>query len=122
MSLADFHPNYLSLQEHDDVVVATVTLPHLTDEENTDLLGHEMFALVDQFNCLKVVVSLARVEYATSSVLGKMISLHRKLHRKGGMLVICDLSEAVTTALQTSRLLDYFNVAGDTDAAIAMLR
>jgi len=122
VSLTDFHPNYLTLQAHDDIVVATVTLPHLTDEENTEQLGHEMFALLEQYNCLKVVLSLAPVEYATSSVLGKMISLHRKLHRNGGMLVVCDLSKAVTNVLRTSRLLDYFNVADDTAAAIAALR
>ena len=54
-----------------------------------------MFALVEQFDKQKVVLSLSSVEYLTSSVLGKLITMHRKLHRKKGRLILCDLQPEV---------------------------
>ena len=122
MSLSEFHPVYLSLQVREDVAIARFTLAQLNDEENIEQVGHELFALVDQFGCRKIVMDLNGVEFVTSSVVGKMITLHRKLHRQQGMLVLCALGETVTRVLKTSRLLDYFRVADDVDAALAIVQ
>lgn len=121
MSLPDFHPYYLTLEEQQGAVVATVNIPRLTEEENIDQLGQELFALAEQFNFRKVVLNMKAVEYLTSSVLGKMISLHRKLHRREGKLVICGVCNVVADILKSSRLEEYFNIASDVDAAIKML-
>ena len=64
---------------------------------------------------------MTNVEYVTSSVLGKLITLHRKLHRNKGKLVLFGLSPGVDSILRTSKLLTYFSVAESCDAAIAQL-
>jgi anti-sigma B factor antagonist len=94
-------------------------MSHLTEEENIEQLGRELFALVEQYDCRKVVLDLAAVSYATSSVLGKMISLHRKLHRNEGRLVMCSVRDELRRVLQSSRLIDYFHVADDLESALA---
>ncbi len=111
MSLENFNPSFLQVTEHGDVVVARLTRPHLNDEENIDQLGLEMFALVDQYEKSQIVLDLEAVEYATSSVIGKIIGLHRKLGRGEGRLVLCRLSETVRDVLATAKLLEYFDVA-----------
>jgi anti-sigma B factor antagonist len=121
MSLTEFQPAYLALNAKGDVVVARFTRPNLSEEENVEQLGHELFSLVDQFDCRKVVLDLGGVQFVTSSVLGKMITLHRKLHRKEGLLVICNVGGSVAGVMRTSRLLDYFNVADDVDGAMGRL-
>ncbi len=121
MSLADFHPMYLAIEEHGDIVVAAFTVSQLSDDQNIDQLGHELFALVDQYGCRKFVLSLAKVEYITSAVLGKIITLHRKLHRYEGSLVLCGLRKAVNNVFLTANLIDYFDIAEDVEGAIATL-
>jgi hypothetical protein len=37
-----------------------------------------------------------------------MITLHRKLHRVNGLIVICELTPGVEDVLNASRLLNYF--------------
>ncbi len=93
----------------------------LNDEENIEQLGQELFSLVEQSNWLKLALDLTNVEYLTSSVLGKLITLHRKLHRSQGKLVLFGLSEGVDAILRTSKLLTYFAVAENRDGAIAQL-
>lgn len=115
-------PNsFITLEEHGDVLVVGFRVRLLNDEENIEQLGQELFSLVEQANWLKLVLDLTNVEYLTSSVLGKLITLHRKLHRCQGKLVLFGLSEGVDAILRTSKLLTYFDVAENRDAAIAQL-
>lgn len=115
-------PNsYITLSEHGDVLVVSFKMRLLNDEENIEQLGQELFSLVEQANWLKLVLDLTNVEYLTSSVLGKLITLHRKLHRCQGKMVLFGLSDGVDAILRTSKLLTYFAVAENRDAAIAQL-
>lgn len=116
------HPNsYISLEEHGDVLLVRFKMRLLNDEENIEQLGQELFTLVEQNKWLKLVLDLTNVEYLTSSVLGKLITLHRKLHRSQGKLVLIGLSEGVDSILRTSKLLTYFAIAENCDAALALL-
>lgn len=121
MDLTEFHPRYFEASEQDGLVVLTFSVSHINDEENIEDLGHELFALVDQYGFLKIALSMSNVEYVTSSVVGKIITMHRKLHRVGGQLVICDLTPGVHEILSASRLLSYFSVAETTAEALRML-
>ena len=115
-------PNsFITLEEHGDVLVVRFKMRLLNDEENIEQLGQELFSLVEQANWLKMVLDLTNVEYLTSSVLGKLITLHRKLHRSQGKMVLFGLSDGVDAILRTSKLLTYFAIAENRDAAIALL-
>ena len=122
MGLADFHPRYLKVTEHDDILVVRFGVSRINDEENIEDLGHELFLLPDQYGFQKIVLNMAGVEYITSSVVGKMITLHRKLHRNRGKMVISDLTPGVQDVLDASRLLSYFTHCEAEAAAIAVLR
>jgi len=76
-----------------------------------------LFTLPDQLDAHKVVLSLHNVTRVTSSVLGKLITLHRKLHRHDGKLIVCNVTTEVERVMKTSKLWDYFHIAGDLDTA-----
>ncbi len=122
MTIDGFHPTYIVVKKKGDVTVASITRPRLTEEEtNVEQLGHELFSLVDQFDCHKVVLDMHEVDYVTSAVVGKMITLHRKLHQTEGRLVLCRLKEGVEHVLNSLRLIEYFETSSDVDDAVALL-
>lgn len=121
MTLTGFQPGFFDFRREGDVVVVRVTVKRLSDEENVEQLGDELFTLVDDPEVQKIVLELSEVEYITSSVLGKMITLHRRLHRKHGQLVVCGVTDPVQDILQGCKLDEYFNSAPDADAAVAQL-
>ena len=121
MALPEITTKYTTLEEQSDVLVVKFTMKMLNDEENIEQLGQELFSLVEQYNRMKLAVDMSQVEYLTSSVLGKLITLHRKLHRLQGRLALFGLTEGVAGILRTSKLLTYFTVAGDKDSAVAQL-
>jgi anti-sigma B factor antagonist len=105
----------------DDIVIVGVGVKLLTEDVNLEHFGHELFALVEQFGCRRVVVNLKEVGMVTSAGLGKMITMHRKMHRHQGTVIFCHLQEAVEDVLTTSRLITYLQVAPDVPAALAAL-
>jgi anti-sigma B factor antagonist len=121
VSLSEFTPKYLRLEQSDDAVIVGVAVDLLTEDVNLEQFGHELFALVEQFGCRRLVVNLGEVRMVTSAGLGKLITLHRKMHRHRGSVFFCHLQEAVEDVLKTSRLITYLQVAPDVAAALAAL-
>jgi anti-sigma B factor antagonist len=105
----------------EEATVVSVSVEWLTEDINLEQFGHELFALVEQFGCRRLVVDLKNVRVITSSGLGKMITLHRKMHRHQGNVVFCALQPAVAEVLQTSRLITYLQVAPNQSAALEAL-
>ena len=120
-SLSEFTPKYLRLEMVEDIVIVGVGVELLTEDVNLEQFGHELFALVEQFGCRRVVVNLSQVRMVTSAGLGKLITLHRKMHRHAGSVIFCHLQAAVEDVLRTSRLITYLQVADDVKAALAAL-
>ena len=117
----EFQPYYFKIAEDAGAVIAQFVPSELTDDENLEILGREMFALVDQYAVPRIVLDMTGVSYMTSSVLGKIITLHRKQQRSGGRLVLCNLEAGVVETLETSRLHTYFTTADDVAAALSLL-
>lgn len=119
--MADAPAGLLEVRRDGDVSVARFTVPQLTDDQNIEQLAHELFLLADESAGPGVVVDLSGVDYVTSSVLGKIITLHRRLHRASRRLVLCGIGEGTGRILRASRLFDYFHTAGTLDEARAAL-
>ena len=120
MALPDLTTTYTTLEEQNDLLIVGFKMRMLNDEENIEQLGQELFALVEQYNRMKIALDMSNVDYLTSSVIGKLITLHRKLHRSQGKLVLFSLTAGVHGILATSKLLDYFAVANGQEAALAL--
>jgi anti-sigma B factor antagonist len=120
-SLGDFKSAFLTIEDRSPVVVAHLTKQRLTEEENIEQLGQDFSILVEHYGCRKLVVDLEVVNLATSSALGKLISLHRNLHRRDGSLVLCGVKGMLLDVLHTANLIDYFGVADSVEEAVARL-
>jgi len=120
-SLSEFRPAFMKLEERGPVVVAHISRANLSEEENIEELGQEFVTLVEHFGCRLLAVDLDFVNLVTSAALGKLIALHRNLHRREGRLVVCGVHGMVEDVLLTARLTDYFTMAKTTDDAVALL-
>lgn len=122
MSLSEFSPKYLQFEERGDTTIVDLGVPLLTEDVNLDQVGHELFALVEQFGCRKLIVSLRNIRVINSGGLGKLITIHRKMHRHEGTVVFCDVQPAVDEVLETSRLNTYLKITPDVDRAVATMQ
>ncbi len=121
MNLSEFNPTYLHCNAGEHCIVAEFTCPSLTEDENIEQIGVELFTLLDKYLAENIVVDMRQVEYITSSVIGKLITLHRRLRRVDGRMILCELTTCVEEILRNSRLIDYFETASSLNDALGML-
>ncbi len=122
MSLANYEPRHFSHEHVGDAVVISVLEERLSEEQNLEEFGTELFAYIDQYDCRTVVLNCAQVIYASSSAIGKLITLHRRVNRVEGRLAICSLQASFVEILQAARLYDYFQTATTAEEAVALLQ
>ena len=121
MGLEDFNSRFFEANASSGSVVATFFPGRLDEEHNVEELGQSLFQLIDQYGYRQVALDLTQTSFVTSAVLGKLITLHRRLHRADGRLVLCGLQQPVETVMRRSNLLSYFQVVNSRDDAINWL-
>ena len=121
MGLEDFNSRFFQADTSSGSVVATFFPGRLDEEHNVEELGQSLFQLIDQYGYRQVALDLTQTSFVTSAVLGKLITLHRRLHRADGRLVLCGLQQPVETVMRRSNLLSYFQVVDSRDDAINWL-
>ena len=68
---------------------------------------------------IRLVVDFAGVDLISSSLLGKLILLLRRVDGGGGRLILCELTPTVQSVFKTSNLDRLFRIVRDRPAALA---
>ena len=67
----------LELEQIGDVTVVNFVDKKILDEQSIQTIGDQLFGLVDQENCKKLLLNFSNVEFLSSAALGKLIKLNR---------------------------------------------
>jgi anti-anti-sigma factor len=95
----------------DRVVARFARLTHL-DEYHADQIGKQLLALADPAGTKFVTLDLANVEYLTSTVLGHLVALHKRLAMAGGRLTLDHIRPAVQDILRITQLDQVLDLNG----------
>src|SRR5947208_1405873 len=71
-------PRLLEVEQVGEVTLVTITPRKILAEETTETIGAQLFSLVKELGCRKLVLNFGQVERLTSVMLGKVVMLHRK--------------------------------------------
>src|ERR1700689_4267820 len=85
----------LEVEDIGDVTVVNFTDRKILDEQNIQIIGEQLFSLVDESGRRKVLLNFGNVEYLSSAALGKLITLNRKLQAVQGKLVLCKIAKDI---------------------------
>ena len=121
MKAEEFDSQFFQTDAIDHCVVGRFHAGPLNEESNIEELGRSLFQLIDQHGYHRIAIDLSQTSFITSSVLGKLISLHRRLHRTSGQLVLFGLQDPVESVMRYSNLYEYFQVTDCLETAIARL-
>ena len=117
-----FQSSFFTAVQSGDVYVLTVDRDQLKDDDNLEQFSQDFNLLIEKHEITKIVLRLTRVRYMTSMAIGKIISLHRKLQRTAGTLVLCELVPDVSSTLEAAKLLTYFTTTPDLATALVKLQ
>ncbi len=109
----------LDIEEVGDVTVARFIDKKILDENNIQLIGSQLFGLVDQDKRKKIVLDFANVEYLSSAALGKLITMNNKVKTISGKLRLCSIRPDIYEVFAITKLNKLFDIKDDQAAALA---
>ena len=74
------------------------------DEANSEAPGKELSHLAEQLSGTRLVLDLSGIRFVTSSALGRLVALSRRVRAAGGRLMLTNLSPAVAEVLSVTNL------------------
>ena len=108
----------LQVEQVGDVAVVRFAHCRTLDESTAQSVGQELTDLVDRAGHRKVLLDMSDVGFLTSTALGKLVVLHKKLRSVDGELKICGLQSPIESIFQITRLDRLFEIHRDESAAL----
>lgn len=108
----------LEVEDIGDVTVVKFADRKILDEQNIQMIGEQLFSLVDDAGRNRLVLNFGNVEYLSSAALGKLITLNKKVHAAGGRLVLCNIDPQIYEVFKITKLNQLFTIKGDEQEAL----
>jgi len=84
----------------DGVIVVSFTDTKIVAEDQIQEVGDELYALVEDSTKKKILLNFGNVQYCSSTVLGKLVSLKRRVDAAKGKLKLCCIHDAAKGKLK----------------------
>ena len=111
--------NTIILEKQGDVSIIRFKESDILDQINIQEIGDEMNKIVESTPEIKLVVDFRGVEYLSSTALGKLISLKRKVDSQKGELRLCGIKETILEVFSITKLDTIFEIKPTLDKAVA---
>jgi anti-sigma B factor antagonist len=108
----------LEVEDIGDVTVVNFTDKKILDEQNIQVIGEQLFSLVDELGRRKLLLNFGNVEYLSSAALGKFITLNKKLQAVNGRLILCNIDPQIYEVFEITKLNKLFNIQKEEQAAL----
>ncbi len=107
-------PAKIQVQEYEGIPVFRFLDRQIYDDPTVRLVGEQIFAsLPRSTDPIALILDFGGVEMVSSSLLGKLIQLQRRVDATHGQLVLCDLRPPIRDVLRTTNLETIFRIARD---------
>ncbi len=108
----------LDIEEVNGVTIARFTDKKILDESNIQIIGNQLFNLVDEDHRQKIILDFTNVEYLSSAALGKLITMDKKVKAAGGKLRLCSIRSDIKEVFKITRLDKLFQILDNRDKAV----
>ena len=117
----NMNPN-LSIKFFGPIVVATLTDEKILDEQQLQSLEGSFIPLIEQNDKIKLIIDFGKVQFLTSSVLGLLIRISKKVYEAEGVLRLCSINPKILEVFKITRLDKIFEIFPSADDAAVGLK
>jgi anti-sigma B factor antagonist len=108
----------LDIEDINGVTVAKFIDKKILDEGNIQIIGNQLFGMVDTDGRKKIVLDFANVEYLSSAALGKLITMDKKVKAAKGKLRLCNIRPDIYEVFAITRLNKLFDIRETQEQAL----
>ena len=107
----------LTSASRDGILFLVIGDPRLLDEARIEQLEKEIYDAIDKSSEEKVVIDFCKVEFMSSSMLGKLVKIHKKCKEFKAKLKFCSISNEILEVFKITRLDKLFDIEKDAESA-----
>lgn len=110
----------LDVNDVGDVTVVRFKDKKIVEDINIEELGRELFHLIEEDGRKKLLLNFSTVDFLSSSALGKLITLEKKVRAHGGVLKLSNIRPEIYEVFTITKLDRLFDIKDDEADALAV--
>lgn len=111
----------MNVTQQNGVTIVELKDRKILDEMSIMQIGEQLNTLVAQSELPKIVMDFSNVGHMSSSALGVLITLHKRIRENHGQLRLCNIQPAIYEIFVITRLNEIFQISENRQEAISSL-
>ena len=100
----------ISIEYEGKLTIAILTEEKILQEVDIQGLENSIMSLIDEVSGINLIIDFSNVKFLTSSALGLLIRVIRKMHEIGGKLKLCSIDPKIFEVFTITRLDKVFDI------------
>ena len=100
----------MTVEEVSGVKIVTLADQRILDELSIAKIGKQLNDLVAQNPKIRMILDFVNVTNMSSSALGMLITLHKRVREADGQLRLCNIQPAIQEVFKITRLDEIFHI------------
>lgn len=118
--MAEVNPK-IAVEYVDNAAVATLTDKKILEAIDIQALENSIIPLVESKQSINLVLDFSNVEFLSSSALGLLIRVSKKIYESNGQLRLCGIADSIMQIFKITRLDKIFQIYPDRQDALESL-
>jgi len=107
----------INTQTQDGILTIYFMTPRILDETQLEAVSRDVLAALDKTTEDKVILDFSKVQFMSSSMLGKLVQIHKKCGEFKVKLKLSGISPDIRQVFKITRLDKLFDIESDEAAA-----
>ncbi len=108
----------ISIEYEGKLTIAILTEEKILQEVDIQGLENSIMALIEQAGGINLIINFCNVKFLTSSALGLLIRVIKKMQETGGKLKLCSIDPKIFEVFTITRLDKVFDIYGSQQEAV----
>jgi len=107
----------ISVKYTEKATIVTLTDEKILEENDIRAVQDSIMPVIDQSERMNLVVDFQNVRFLSSSVLGLLIRISKKIYERDGELRLCNINPKIHEIFKITRLTKVFDIYPDIESA-----
>ncbi len=103
----------ISVQYAENATIITFTDEKILEQNDIEALAQAVMSVIEQGEKLNLVLDFSNVRFLSSSVLGLLIRISKKIYERNGRLALCNIDSKIYEVFKITRLTKIFDIHKD---------
>jgi len=107
----------ISVEYAANATIVAFTDEKILEENDIKALQESIMSVIEQNKAINLILDFCNVRYLSSSVLGLLIRISKKVYEGNGRLKLCNISPKIYEIFKITRLTKVFDIYEDVESA-----